>query len=255
MADVTVWTGAVVNAVRKAMRLSQSQFAERVRVDQRTISSWECGKNRPISAAGSRALDELLDELTEGERRRFEQMNDSKVVSFGNDDGMDRRHFLQAAALAPLASPAPDLLASLAGGDPGPLALVQTSYTVDHTIAAALDHATMRRMLLWAQNDPSEIIRVNAAGILAKTTDAPAETIAGILAHDHDVSRRYMTAVLSRVLDIDHGNAAGYVIAPETLPSPEAVAAKLATESINRHDVGARWCAATMLARMSPYLR
>jgi len=168
---------------------------------------------------------------------------------------MDRRRFLQAAALAPLSPVVPDFAASLAGGDPGPLAVVQTSHTLDHAIAAELDRATIRRMLRWAQNDPSEIIRVNAAGILAKTRDAPAEAIASILAHDDEVRRRYMTAVLARILDIDHSHAAGYLIAPETLPSSAATAERLALESMNRTDVGARWCAATMLARMSPYLR
>ncbi|MET7769074.1 helix-turn-helix transcriptional regulator [Nocardia sp. NPDC005366] len=258
MTDVIVWTGIAVRALRTAMRLSQVQFAERVRVDQRTISAWECGKARPISAAGSRVLDRLLDDLPRSARLRFALMMnpiEAEAVSCGENDEMDRRRFLQAAALAPLSPVVPDLAASLAGGDPGPLAVVQTSHALDHAIAAELDHATIRRMLGWAQNDSSEIIRVNAAGILAKTPAAPAESIVRFLAHDDEVSRRYMTAVLARIMGTDHSHAAGYLVAPETLPSPAVIAERLAVESLNRTDVGARWCAATMLARMSPYLR
>jgi transcriptional regulator with XRE-family HTH domain len=251
------WTGHAVLALREAMRLSQKEFAARAQgVSQQSISAWERGKSKRISAVGEQAMDRLLAGCDPAARQRFHSVipsSDESRPHIGHHEDVNRRSFLQAMGLSAVSPIVPDMAASLAGGDASVLATVQTSHVVDRAIAAEIDKSTVRRMLMWAQDDGSELVRVNAAGILAKIQAGPADAVVRVLTHDYDVSRRYMTAVVARVLGVDHGQAAGYVVSPETAPVQQ-LAQSLTAETINPNDVGARWSAATMLARLSPHL-
>ncbi|WP_405487834.1 helix-turn-helix domain-containing protein [Nocardia sp. NBC_00511] len=177
-------------------------------------------------------------------------------VGLGDDQDVNRRNFLTATVLA--ASNAVllgELTASLAGGDPNPLATVQTSHAVDHALAAQLDGATVRKLARWASEENSSVVRVNAAGILAKLPgQAPAGHVVSVLRRDQSVQDRYLTAVVARVCGIDHELARQYMTTPTLMPSPMLVAQRLSAEALNPNDAGARWCAATMLARLSPQL-
>jgi transcriptional regulator with XRE-family HTH domain len=180
-----------------------------------------------------------------------------KVLGVGlHDDAVHRRQFLNtAASVAANAVLIKDMSTSLAGGDSGPLATVQTSHSVDTAIATVVDGPVLRKLKRWTETDDSPIVRVNAAGIIAK---APGQSMAGhvaaILAHDEAVAQRYLTAVVARLLGIDHPTAAGYVAVPTTVPTPMLAAQRFAAEVFNPNDAGARWCAATMLTRLSPHL-
>ncbi|WP_433734815.1 twin-arginine translocation signal domain-containing protein [Nocardia sp. CA-129566] len=181
----------------------------------------------------------------------------ARVLGVGlHDDEMNRRDFMTMAAVATAnAVLVNDLGASLAGGDVGPLGTVQTSHVVDRAIATVIDKPVLRRLQRWMETEDSDIVRVNAAGILAKAPGQPAaDHVAAVLQHDADVQARYLTAVVARVLGIDHATAAEYVSDPYALPAVHLAAQRLAAEAINPNDVGARWCSATMLARLSPLL-
>jgi hypothetical protein len=151
---------------------------------------------------------------------------------------MDRRTLLKVtgAALSGVvlsrdeAAIARDLAATIAAGDAGPLARVQTTHAVDHAIQrlAVQDKATVGRLLAWMEGGADAVLRVNAAGILAKT-GSPAlwDEVAAALARDESVRMLYLKAVRAR---------AGQ--------NPR----ELARELTNQSDAGARWCATWLLA-------
>lgn len=86
-----------------------------------------------------------------------------------------RREFVTAAALAPLLpasvrQTADEMFSSVAGGDASPLAKIQTSHQTDLLISALAvqDRTSVRRLVRWMDDGDSDVLRVNAAGILAK---------------------------------------------------------------------------------------
>lgn len=131
---------------------------------------------------------------------------------------------------------------------------MQTSNAVDHALATAIDRPVWRKLARWSLTDDSAVARVNALGIVAK---APTQTLTGhvatVLHRDTDVRDLYMRAVVARVLGVDHDTAATYITNPARLPAIHLAAQRLAAETVAPNDSGARWCAATMLARISPY--
>lgn len=168
---------------------------------------------------------------------------------------VDRRAFLGLTALtAAHGKAASTMLSSVACGDPGPLAAAQTSHGTDLVIAALADKASLRHLRRWAADGADPVLRVNAAGILAKTPDAGHE-IARLLAHDADVRNLYSTAVVARTCAVDWPTAARLAADPLSMPDRAAqLVRRLLTEVTNPRDAGARWCAATMLRDLSPLL-
>jgi hypothetical protein len=121
-----------------------------------------------------------------------------------------------------------DLYSSIAAGDAGPLAVVQTTHQTDLMLAglAAQERVTMLRLAQWMNDGGSPVLRVNAAGILAKTRDLDfASTVAVQLRRDPGARELYLTAVQARA------------------------GSRLAAELRNPRDGGARWCAAWLLGR------
>jgi hypothetical protein len=101
------------------------------------------------------------------------------------------------------------------------------------------------------------VLRVNAAGIMAKIKDQEtAGSVVTVLTHDAAVSTRYLTAVASRVGGLDWDQAAQLVADPYSLPTAgvRALARQLSRETLNARDAGARWCSAVLLRDLSPLL-
>jgi hypothetical protein len=149
---------------------------------------------------------------------------------------LDLRHPLVTARAVsvPVPSGSPDskeLFASIAAGDPQPLAQIQTSHATDLALGrlAAADRPVMWRLARWADDGDHDILRVNAAGVLAKTGSLDfAGVPAAVLGQDRDVRARYLRAMVARVgRDTE----------------------RLGAEVLNPDDSGARWCAAWLLAR------
>jgi len=59
---MTNWNSKTIKALRRVMRLSQSEFARRIGVNVRTLQGWELG--RPVSPLGCTILD-IFDRETE----------------------------------------------------------------------------------------------------------------------------------------------------------------------------------------------
>lgn len=151
---------------------------------------------------------------------------------------MHRRHLLTAAAVslgslvvtADESHMARDMYATIAAGDDGPLAQVQTTHAVDHAIQrlAIRETKSVAQLLGWLHDGPDPILRVNAAGILAKTGSPDlADDVALALAHDGEARELYLQALRARV-----GTSAAAIVAELTNPG----------------DAGARWCAAWLLS-------
>ena len=167
---------------------------------------------------------------------------------------LPRRALLAAGMLAAADTAAgsiTDILGSIAGGDAGLLTEIQTSYSTDYALAEKADAASVRQLRRWVEDEASPVLRVNAAGILAKLPGAPANaTVIASLTHDVGVRRRYLTAVTARVCDIDWAAAQSAVENPAVLSDPRQAARWFATEAVRSHDVGARWCSANMLREL-----
>lgn len=147
-----------------------------------------------------------------------------------------RREFMTVAALAPLLpdserQTADGIFSSVAGGDSSPLATVQTSHQTDLLISALAvqDRTSVRRLVRRMDDGESDVLRVNAAGILAKARRLElSDGVALALARDAAIRNRYLWAVTARV--------------GKEIPA-------LIKELGNLRDSGARWCAAYLLGQ------
>lgn len=130
------------------------------------------------------------------------------------------------------------------------LSTVQTSHEIDKVIGSlvAKDLPSVGSLLKWMRNG-SAVLRVNAAGILAKT-GAPAmdNDVVQALRADGESRDLYLTAVVSRVLSVPWDYAGHLAVSGQPL-SDAAQIESFATEVRNPYDSGARWCSVLMLAR------
>jgi hypothetical protein len=79
-------------------------------------------------------------------------------------------------AMVGMSAASPDsreLFASIAAGDQQPLAQLQTAHATDLALGrlAAAGRPALWRLARWADDGDSDILRANAAGVLAKTGD------------------------------------------------------------------------------------
>ncbi|WP_280328895.1 helix-turn-helix transcriptional regulator [Nocardia wallacei] len=90
MADVTMWTGRHVKALREATRKTQQQVAEDLTCAQRTVSFWESRPTAKVSIAFQARLDMVLLNADHGTKRRFHELT--------GDPDVNRRDFLASTA-------------------------------------------------------------------------------------------------------------------------------------------------------------
>jgi transcriptional regulator with XRE-family HTH domain len=225
--------GEILRAARNAAGLSLAEMAGRTNFGRTHLGNVETGARTAtpaVIAAYERAL----------------------------GDHLNRRTFLSVAAgVATQAMMAGEIFSSIAASDPGPLATVQTTHATDLVIASHVDPAARKRLRTWMTNGSDPVLRVNAAGIMAKLSDQEtAGAVATVLTHDPEVRARYLTAVAARVGDLDWDQAARLVGDPYSLPAAgvRAFARKLSRETLNARDAGARWCSAVLLRDLSPRL-
>lgn len=172
-------------------------------------------------------------------------------------DRVNRRAFLGLSALAVThGALATEMAASIAGSDPVPLARVQTTHGADVVTASLTDKATTANLRRWMLDGDVPILRVNAAGILAKLPgQGQADQVARVLAHDEEPRHLYLTAVTSRVCAVDWTTAGRIVSQPAAYGHwADFLATRFAREALNPRDSGARWCSSVMLRELSPMI-
>lgn len=195
---------------RRAAGLSYGDVAKVGRMDRSTLCTMEKHPTRPPSENVIRAYEEALNL----HRREIFTL---AVAALGTALTGDDRETVN------------DLYASIAGGDYLPLSTVQTTHAVDHSLQGLVvrEKRTVKRLRAWMVDGDTAELRVNSAGILAKTRDIDlADEVALTLARDQETRDLYLSAVRRRLRDND----------------------ALAAELRNERDSGARWCAAYLLA-------
>jgi transcriptional regulator with XRE-family HTH domain len=228
--------GTSLRAAREAAKISLAVMATRTHFSKPYLGLVETGR-RPATADIVKAYERVLG-----------------VGGLGDD--VDRRRFLGvAAAVAVNAKLAAEVTASIASRDPYPLATVQTTHGADLAIAALMDRPAAKTLRTWMTDGGDPILRVNAAGILAKLPGQEhAEDVVSALMRDAEASDRYLTAVVARVCSLDWSTAVRVAREPAMFPEPSLVADRFAREALNPQDAGARWCSAMMLQRLSPMI-
>jgi hypothetical protein len=219
----------IIRALRSQLGWSQGRLAEELgkvsghpSITREYVSRWEHGRKipGPFWIGQLAAVFQVPRWVLEGKVRRRDMFRLTGAAAVGAMVGMSA------------ASPdSRELFASIAAGDQQPLAQLQTSHATDLALGrlAAADRPVLWRLARWADDGDSDILRVNAAGVLAKTGDLdfagfPAE----VLGRDRDVRTRYLRAMVARV-------------GRDT--------SQFCAEVQNPADSGARWCAAWLLAR------
>lgn len=243
--------GALIYQRRAALGWTKEELALHLNsvlpeptITQTEVARWENGKRVPSTEKSLSALSQVLG-------IPLKQLRAASRLS-----KVDRRNFLSLAALTALhGGLAGELYASLASGDAGPLASVQTSHGVDLVLASLIEPPSRRRLTSWAQDGGDPVLRVNAAGVLAKLpAQDSSRVVAAVLNQDAEVRDRYLTAVIARVFKLDWLAAQQLAADPSTFRSPNEAARILATEALNPRDAGARWCAASLLRDLSPMI-
>jgi transcriptional regulator with XRE-family HTH domain len=244
--------GNLIRDLRQSRGWSQTDLARTLcqvsghpTVGREEVHRWETGKVIPrgfwlthLSATLSVPLDVLTSEA------RLARMN--------------RRGFLSLSALTVAHGKlAAEMTANIASGDPGPLTRVQTTHGTDLVIASLTDRGSARRLRSWMYDGDNDVLRVNAAGILAKTPDPDAgRQVAAVLANDLAAQRLYLTAVIARAGALPWSTAAKLASGQQrpTVKQANFLAARLANEVLNPRDAGARWCSAAFLRDLSPMI-
>jgi hypothetical protein len=148
--------------------------------------------------------------------------------------------------------------------DSSRLAEAQTSHETDQFITDMLlrDRRHLDTLISWMSSGDGAVLRVNAAGILAKTRDPDVvDRVIQALRGDQEVRHLYLTAVLFRVLEIKWEAAARLALEADDsnlpnlvlLPSDQlrAVADRFCSEALNPRDGVARWLSLKLLQQVS----
>lgn len=169
MATVTTWTGRDANALRNALRMSVTAFAEHLGAARRTVAKWSSQGDKMLPRADMQAaLDTVLARVTPEVRERFEALRtagtggatagaalptagayadtgDDGVGDSGSDGDVRRRNFLRGAAIGvaavPNVAPLLNALFSPAHSDGAALTLSQFTRAVR---AAKVDYQACR---------------------------------------------------------------------------------------------------------------
>lgn len=169
-------------------------------------------------------------------------------------DDLRRRQLLVGSIAALAATSTPDTAASIANdiisGRTGLLTGLQTSHATDKAVAAlvARNPPSIASLAKWSRTGKA-VLRVNAAGILAKVKSPLIDNEAVmVLRADGDVRELYLTAVIARVLRMPWNDANELAAGDGIPPLPDTIQA-FSTELGNAADAGARWCSAVLLAQ------
>jgi transcriptional regulator with XRE-family HTH domain len=215
--------GRLIRDLREALGYSQGRLAAVLSevsgqmVTRETVSRWERGRRTPQAY--------WLNHLAAALQVPLRTLEAEKVK---------RREFLRlagASSLVGVPDVAGELLASIAGGDSSPLTNVQTTHRTDLAVSelASADRGSLLHLARWMAHGESAVLRVNAAGILAKTRQLDMlDDVALTLGRDAQARDRYVWALTRRT--------------GASVPA-------LAAEVLNPRDAGARWCAAQLLSQ------
>jgi hypothetical protein len=145
------------------------------------------------------------------------------------------------------------VFADIESGSAHLLATAQTTHATDLAMGAlaADDDRARRALAAWMRRGATPVLRVNAAGVLAKvgSADLGDEAISTIRL-DPDARQLYLTAVTSRVLGTGWDEA-GRLVSTGFADDPDSAAPlacdRLLNEIANPRDAVARWCSTVLV--------
>ena len=191
--------GDTIRELRCALGWSQGRLAAELRevsarptVTREDVSRWEHGRRvpRPFWIRHLAAVLQVPQWALEGCVQRRDMLKLAGAVAGSAVLGI------------PSYAAGEELYSSIAAGDDIPLARVQTSHETDLMLAglAGADRPVMLRLARWADDGGSDVLRVNAAGILAKTRSLDSAGLAAAaLRRDREMRLCYLRAVSARV--------------------------------------------------------
>ncbi|MFF3286470.1 SIR2 family protein [Streptomyces sp. NPDC003023] len=160
------------------------------------------------------------------------------------------------------------IFASICAVDSRELAEAQTSHETDQFIKDLLlrEPVHIETMTSWMNGGEEPVLRVNAAGILAKIGDPRLTAdVISLLDRDKAVRHLYLTAVIFRVLEVRWEAAARLASEPNgrrlphllTLTSDQlkTVATRFCGEALNQRDAVARWLSLRLLEQVTDVAR
>lgn len=240
----------MIRDLREAKGLSQGQLAKSlheasgVNIGRERVSRWERVRGGAIPS------NFWLEYLAQSLDAPFSVLEYEASVS-----RVDRRDFMRLTALtATHGGLASEMVSSIAASDSGPLTTRQTTHGTDLVIASLADAACLNKLRRWMEGDSDAVLRVNAAGILAKVPGQDHATdVCRVLANDHDARHLYTTAVTARICGLGWEAARRLAADPLSMPTKATfLASRFADEVTNPRDAAARWCSAVMLRDISP---
>ncbi len=221
--------------------------------------AWEMVERETTSVHYSelpRAIQDSLEFAGSPLLRHYE--HDVRVQSFLQRDGAGYYSFAHKSFMEFFI--AQRIFADITEDNDSRLKAAQTSHETDQFIKDMLvrEPAFLQTLLRWMDSGEETVLRVNAAGILAKTGDASLiGRIIGAVSRDRPVRHLYLTAVLFRVLEIKWDSAARLATEqngdrfPNLLILPAAqlktVTTRFCAEALNPRDGVARWFALQLL--------
>ena len=148
-----------------------------------------------------------------------------------------------------------ELVASLAGGDPGPLVKTATAHWTDIGLAARTDPGTARNLRQWMTDGETSTLRTNALSVIVKLPGQEnADLVVRVLANDSKVRTLCLASVVSRVGQFDWDTSLRVARDPSTASNPRRLASKMAKEAVTPKDTQSRWCGAYMLLELASVL-
>lgn len=239
-------TGAELKARREQYGWSQRALAVKLGITRNYVSMLESGR-RAITLALAARIEVIFDDeeisVHRGQFLRLGGIAAATAVAGSRPDENGNR---------PEEVTARRIFAAITACNTRPFATTQTSHATDLVIRrhVAAHRPAVKVLGRWMATG-SPVLRVNAAGVLAKLGPISlVDSVIGTLQENAAIRHLYLTAVVHRVCRLPWGKAE--YVARRRAPLPELFREALTAELGNPRDGAARWCALQLLGHEAP---
>lgn len=240
-----VMTGPDLKARREQCGWSQRALGKKLGITRNYVSMIESGRRAITLALAARIEVVFEDEESFVQRGQFLRLGGIAAATAIAGDTV-------ATGENPEEVSARRIFAAITAGNIQPFATTQTSHATDLMIRkhVAVHRPAVKVLGRWMSTG-SPVLRVNAAGVLAKLGSVSlVDSVIGTLQDNPAVRHLYLTAVVHRACGLPWGQAE--FLARGRMPLPEQYRDALTPELGNPRDGAARWCALQILGTQAP---